>query len=346
MNETPPKPSAPPVAPVADSTVPGLEFKARLLVAFMGLLLAGSVLFLLFARGAFDRTQELVLIADDSEGVSVGTDLSFSGFPIGRVRRIALAPDGSVRIIVDVPVADARWLRESSVFVLTRSLVGGTSLRAYSGVLDDPPLPPGAERRVLFGDATAEIPQLVASVRSLLANLTAITASDSALVQSLAEVRTLTQRLNGPGGALGVALGDAEQAQKLVGRLDGALARSDALLTRLDGTVARADQQLLGPDGVLGRADRQILGPEGVLNDVKGSVAELQGLLADTRASLQKVNGVLDEAQGIAVNVRGATVDLDQLRGEVDASLRRVDQLIGDVNRRWPFARDTELKLP
>lgn len=323
-HDTPPSDAAPPV--------PNLEFKATLLVLTMVLLLAGSALYLMYARGVFERTQELVLIADNAEGISVGSDLSFSGFPIGRVRRIALADDGSVRIIVDVPEDDARWLRTSSVFVLTRSLVGGTSLRAYSGVLDDPPLPAGAERRVLFGDATAEIPQLVSSVRELLANLNTLTAADAPLAASLAEVRTLLQRLNGPGGALGVVLGDAAQAQRLLSGLDGVMARSDALLVRLDGVVASADRQVLGPDGVL--------------RDVQGAVAELQALLADTRASLQKVNGVLDEAQGIAGNVRGATTDLDALRAEVETSLRRVDRLIGDVSRRWPFAADTELKLP
>jgi len=331
MNIPPPAPTA--LTPEdTPPPVPNLELKATLLLLAMVLLLAGSALYLMYARGAFESTQELVLIADDSEGVNVGTDLSFSGFPIGRVRRIALAEDGSVRIIVDVPEGDARWLRTSSVFVLTRSLVGGTALRAYSGVLDDPPLPAGAERRVLFGDATAEIPQLVSSVRDLLANLNTLTAPDAALAESLAEVRTLLQRLNGPGGALGVVLGDADQARRLVGGMDGVMARADALLARVDGVVASAD--------------RQVLGPQGVVRDVQSAVAELQALLADTRASLQKVNGVLDEAQGIAGNVRGATVDLDALRAEVETSLRRVDRLIGDVSRRWPFARDTELKLP
>ena len=50
-------------------------------------------------------------MADDSEGVRVGMDLTFSGFPIGRVRRIELAPDGTARIVVDVPRNDAHWLR-------------------------------------------------------------------------------------------------------------------------------------------------------------------------------------------------------------------------------------------
>ena len=63
----------------------------------------GSGLYLLYARGAFEPTQTLVLTADDSEGVVVGMDMTFSGFPIGRVRRIELAEIGNARIVVDVP---------------------------------------------------------------------------------------------------------------------------------------------------------------------------------------------------------------------------------------------------
>ena len=96
--------------------VPHLEFKAGLLLAFMVLLIGGSVLYVLYARGVFESTQTVVLIADDSEGVRVGMDMTFAGFPIGRVRRIELGGDGNARIIVSVPSDDAHWLRESSVF--------------------------------------------------------------------------------------------------------------------------------------------------------------------------------------------------------------------------------------
>ena len=42
--------------------------------------------------------QRLVLIADDAEGVNVGLDMTFAGFPIGRVTRVELGADGVVRI--------------------------------------------------------------------------------------------------------------------------------------------------------------------------------------------------------------------------------------------------------
>jgi phospholipid/cholesterol/gamma-HCH transport system substrate-binding protein len=117
--------------------VKNLEIKAALLLIFMLVLVAGSALYLLYARGTFEKTQSLVLMADDSEGVVVGMDVTFAGFPIGRVRRIELAEEGKARILVDVPRKDARWLRQSSVFTLERGLVGGTRIRAYSGMLND-----------------------------------------------------------------------------------------------------------------------------------------------------------------------------------------------------------------
>lgn len=328
----------PVLPPDTDPPVRHLAFKAGALIALLLTLLLGSVAYVLHARGVFEPTQRVVLVADDSEGVSVGMDMTFAGFAIGRVARIELADDGRARILVDVPQADARWLRTSSIFTLERSLVGGTRLRAYSGVLDDPPLPDGAERSVLRGDAAAEIPQLTAAVRDLLGNLNALTRSDAALARSLDHVEVATGRLAGPQGMAGMVTGNEADARRLL----QAIERSNALLARLDSLVANADRQVFGqgqPTGPDGR-------PAGLVGDVRATVRQLDALLADTRGSLQKLDAVLVEAQGVAANTREATTDLTALRAEVEASLRRVDGLILDLNRRWPFARDAEVKLP
>ena len=311
-----------------------LEWKAAALLALFVALLTGATAYLLYARGAFEAKQTLVLVADDSEGVRVGMDLTFSGFPIGRVRRIELAPDGKARIVVDVPRKDAHWLRSSSVFTLVRSLVGGANLRAYSGILSDPPLPDGAERPVLIGDASAELPRLVSDARELLQNLSRQTAPDSALAASLANVQALTERMNGPHGVPGALLGSDEDAR----RVGSALARADALLARLDRLVARLD-------AMAASADRQLLGPEGLVRDARATVTQLDGALADVRATLKRVDALLVDAQAVAANARVATTDLGALRREVDATVRKVEQLIDEVNRKWPFARDAEPRL-
>ena len=132
-----------------------------------GMVAAGFILYALYARGTFEATQRLTLVSDNAEGVSLGMDLTFSGFPIGRVVRISLADDGRARIELEVPRRDARWLRVTSIFTLERGIVGGARIRAFSGNLQDPPLPDGAERPVLRGDTQEEIPRMQAQASGI-----------------------------------------------------------------------------------------------------------------------------------------------------------------------------------
>lgn len=318
-----------------DVAAPALERRARWLLALLAVLLVGAVVYLMYARGVFEPTQTLVLIADDAEGVTVGMDLTFSGFPIGRVRRIALGEDGTARIVVDIARRDARWLRENSVFTLERGLLGGTRLRAYTGVLEGPLLPDGAQRRVLHGDALADLPRMVNAARELLDQLKAMTDAQAPLNISLHEMQRLLERANSADGLLGVLVGNKQDRARISAMLDDAR----RLLLRLQAVTNRAD-------GLLQRTDERLLGPQGLTDEVQASVRQARELLIGLQATLQNVDAVLMRAHAIATDVKGATQDLDVLRSEVEETLRRVDSMILDIQRRWPFARDPEVSLP
>ena len=159
-----------------------LELKAALLLVFTALLMAGSVLYLLYARGVFERHAEAGAAHRRCRrrGGRHGHDL----FRLSRSAgcegwswpKTAKSASSSTS-----PQKDAHWLRTTSVFTLVRGLVGGTAIRAFSGMLTDPPLPDGAERPVLRGDATAEMPRVLATAREVLENVNAMTAQDAAL---------------------------------------------------------------------------------------------------------------------------------------------------------------------
>lgn len=314
-----------------------LELRAALLLLFMAALIAGMVVYLLWARGAFEATQRLYLNTDDSEGIVVGMDMTFSGFPIGRVTGIELAREGTVRIAVDVPLKDAHWLRSSSVFTLEKGLVGAARLRAFTGILDDPALPPGAERTVLRGDVSAEIPKMVADARDVLQNVTQLTDAQSSLAQTLAELRGFTQKMNSAkGGLMGALTGDEADAR----RVAELLARTSQLVRNLDAVALRTD-------GMLQKADQQVLGQDGLLTDARTAVRQMNALLQDVRQSMVKVDAVLKDVQAVAGNAREATSDLGDLRADVESSLRKIDALITELNRKWPFApKEKEVKLP
>jgi phospholipid/cholesterol/gamma-HCH transport system substrate-binding protein len=337
QNTPPPSPTAPPQpeTPVQKSEpaaknvpVRNLEMKAILLLAFTVALILASGLFLMRARGYFDPKQQLVLIADNAEGVVAGMDLTFSGFPIGTVKKVSLGEKGNVRIDIDVIEKDAKWLRTSSVFTLIKPIFGAAQLRAYSGVLTDPPLPDGAERPVLRGDFNEELGRVIGATKDVLDNLNQITAQNSELNRSFANLQTFSQKLQSPTGALHALFGNEQDARKLV----QAVERANSAMARVDTFVARADSRLFGRDGVA--------------DDAQAAIRQLQALLTDARASMQRLDAVLKEAQGIAGNVNKASQDLGSLRGDVEANLRKIEDLINDLNRRWPFAKDRKIELP
>ena len=162
---------------------------------------------------------------------------------------------------------------------------------------------------------------MIANLNSLVTNLGQITAENSSLNVSLANVKTITERMQGPYGAMSLALGSDDHAKKVIQTLD----RTNAL-------IANADQKVFGTGGVTDAS--------------QAAIRQLNDTLIDARTSLKKVDAILADAQVISANAKVATADLGALRADVDASLSKVSHLIDEVNRKWPFAREAELKLP
>lgn len=340
----PPSPTAPPQpeTPVQKSEptakhvpVRNLELKAIMLLAFTVALIVGAALFLLRARGVFDPKQQLVLVTDNAEGVVAGMDLTFSGFPIGTVKGVSLGETGNVKIRIDVLQKEAKWLRTSSVFTLIKPIIGATQLRAYSGILTDPPLPDGAERPVLRGDFNEEVGRVIGATKDVLDNLNQLTAQNSDLNHSMANLQVFTQKLQSRSGALHAIFGNEEDARKLVAAVD----RANAAMAEIQRLAGNGDR-------LVNHADTRVFGPNGIADDAQASVRQLQGLLTDARGSLQRVDSVLKEAQGAVGNVNKATQDLGSLRGEVEDNLRKIEDLINDLNRKWPFAKERKIELP
>ena len=303
-----------------------LQFRVGLLLGLALMLGIGFVGYVLFARGIFEATQRVTLIAENAEGVAIGMDLTFSGFPIGRVQRLALDEEGRARIEIEVPLKDAHWLRQSSVFTLERGLFGGATIRAHTGNLRDAPLDDGAVRPVLRGDTTEEIPRLVASVRSILDNIDSVTGPGGNLQASIANLRTVTERAAGKEGAAGALLGHN------VKDLTATLERTSTLLASVNSLVTKTEQRVFAAGGVLDETQR--------------AVAQANDMLGDVREALKRADAILADAEKISGNAKAATTDLATLRAEVDADLRKISSLIDELNRKWPFERKTDIRLP
>lgn len=329
-------------APVRAPLIKNLEFKVGLLLALTVLLALGLVVYGLYARGLFEPTQTLKLTAPQAEGVSVGMPVTFSGFPIGEVKKMDLTEDGKVLIEVAIPRKDAKWLRHNSQFTLEKGMLGGAKIKAYTADLREPPLPDDARRELLTGEDPMDISVIKQRVQTLLDNVVAMTQADAPINRTLGNVETMTGRMAGEYGVLGGVMGSPEKAEQVVKVIE----QANTLMHNVNGISLKVD-------GMLAKADTQVFGPDGVMDHTRQSVAQVNGMLTEVRESLKKADAILASAQtasaDVAVitgNVREATTDMAQLRVEIDDSVRKVNHLINEINKKWPFARDVEIKTP
>ena len=305
-----------------------LHFKVGLFAA-ASLLLAGMfVVYLLHARGFFEKTFHLQLAAASADGVAPGVPVVFSGIEIGRVTTLGLNENGGIIIHAEFLGRNAKWLKENSTFTLDKPIVGGAKIRVDSPDLKAPALPDNATMLLLTSDISKEIPALVERVKAILDNVEHLTRKDGELNATLANAKTVTGRMTGEYGMLEGLLGSPEKARALTDSLD----KTRALITKLDGLAAKADQWLFAEKGVAAQT--------------RESLAQIRLLLNDAQSSLKKADVMMTNAVEISANVKDGTQDLAQLRAEIDDAVRKANDLVNQINKKWPFARNPEVKLP
>lgn len=304
------------------------NFKVGVFALASLLLGAGFLVYVLYARGFFEDSFRLQLAAPSADGVAVGTPLTFSGMEIGQITGLALNDAGGIVIQARLPARNAKWLRETSTFTLDKPIVGGAKIRVDSPDLTAAPLKDNATALLLASDVTRDIPILVERVKAILANVEHLTRKDGEIVGTLANVQTVTGRMTGEYGVLEGVFGSADKARAVA----DSVAETRALLVKINALTAKTDAWLYAKDGMA--------------EQVQGSVAQVRTMLAEVQGTLKKVDALMANAVAISGDVKEGTQDLVKLRAEIDESVRRVNGLVNELNKKWPFARDAEVKLP
>lgn len=312
-----------------------LHFKVGLFAA-ASLLLAGVfVVYLLHARGFFEKTFHLQLAAASADNVAPGVPIVFSGIEIGRVTTLGLNDDGGIIIRTEFLERNAKWLKENSTFTLDKPFVGGAKIRVDTPDLEAPALPDNSTMLLLTSDISKEIPALVERVKAILANVEHLTRKDGEIHATLANVQTVTGRMTGEYGMLEGILGSPEKARAVTDSLD----KTRALITRLDGLALKMD-------GMASKTDQWLFAQDGMAEQTKASLAQVRLMLDDAQSSLKKADAVMANAVEISADVKEGTQDIVKLRAEIDDAVRKANALVNEINKKWPFARDPEVKLP
>ena len=312
-----------------------LHFKVGLFAAATLLLGALFVLYILHARGFFEDTYRLQLAASTADGVAPGVPLVFSGIEIGRVSTLGLNDNGGIVIHAELLARNAKWLKENSTFTLDKPIVGGAKIRIDSPDLKAPALPENSTMLLLTSDVTKEIPILVERVKAILANVEHLTRKDGEVNGTLANLNTLTGRMTGEYGMLEAILGSPDKARGVTDSLD----KTRALITKLDGLALKMD-------GMATKADKWLFATDGVAVQTREAMAQVKLMLVDAQSSLKKADALMTNAVAISADVKEGTQDIAKLRAEIDDAVRKANALVNEINKKWPFARDPEVKLP
>jgi phospholipid/cholesterol/gamma-HCH transport system substrate-binding protein len=305
-----------------------LHFKVGLFTLATLLFGAAFLVYLLYARGYFEHTYRLQLAAASADGVAPGVPLVFSGIVIGSVTSLGLNDGGGIVIQLELPARQAKWLKQDSVYTLDKPLLGSPKISVDSGNLSGPDLPENSTMLLLTPDINKEIPVLIGQVKAILANVEHLTRRDGEVNATLANLKTVTGRMTGEYGMLESVLGSPEKARAVTDSLD----QTHALIVKLDGLAGKTDQWLYAQNGVA--------------DSTREALAQIRLMLNDAQSSLKKADALMTNAVAISADVKAGTQDIAALRTEIDDAVRKANALINEINNKWPFARDPEVKLP
>ena len=254
-------------------------------------------------------------------------DLSFSGFPIGRVDRISLSEDGHAphrdrgaaqgRANGCAPRASSPWSAASSAARASARSAAICRTRRC------PTAPSVSSARRHPGRDSAHGGDAEEHAREH-------RAADRAGRQPAGKPGQPARRDRARGGrhgALGAVLGNDEDAKKVI----AAIERANALLAAMSGVVAKTDQRVLGPGGVVEGTQR--------------AVDQANAILGELRESLKRVDKILADAQSVTGNAEAAAGPRRAAGGggREPAQGHRTHRR---VNRKWPFSATPKFACP
>ncbi len=254
-----------------------------------------------------------------ANSLSVGMDITFRGFTIGKVTAITLTQSNDVDVEFYVQEEDIDKVRENSLIQLVSSPIGGGQLVFHQGAVPTPPPPEGSlipnfdskqgfrlreENAVIVLRNTDPIAQALSQLDPILLNVDRV----------LGNLATLTDDLNAAlrgdetmplGGVLTSAEAAVAELQRTVLRVNGVIEDTTTEVNQLLGEVQGITENLQATTAEL----RDPTGLVTRLLDPKGSIATI---LNDDNALFNEVSGIIENLQTSIASLQGSIAQVEQ----------------------------------
>jgi len=313
-----------------------VEFKVGLFITITSLLIMAALGYVAVRKGVFAKFHTYTLSSKSGDNLAEGMPVTVWGVTIGRVSSLELNAQGTVLIGIKIPERHVRMIRAGSKFVLDKPLIGTPRIVVTTNNLDGLPLPPGMIPELTESNDINEIIKrarpIVDKADRIMGNIEQITAlmadPQGDMNRILRDLETLIARFSKKESLLEMAVGDPESVKSI-----------HQTLRRLKDLAGKADNILLRIDEMAGKTDGELYGREGVL-------PHFRNILRDLLTKLKKLDTTFDNINKVSSAAVDSTYDLRALRNELDEAVRTIGDLADEIDRKIPFKKEPEIKLP
>jgi phospholipid/cholesterol/gamma-HCH transport system substrate-binding protein len=268
--------------------------------------LAVCLFAVLFALWAAKYTTEKsfqeydVVFQEAVTGLSVGSQVLYSGISVGAVRNLSLVRDDPRKVVARIRLsADTPVKTDTRAKLTLTGLTGTAVIQLTGGSPGSPALEPPEGERV------ATIPSEPSALQNIAATANEIVDRVNVLLseENIARVTRTLEQLDQVTGAV------ASEREEIAGLIRSARAASE----KLEATLASADRTIIGID-------------QGVVQKLPEIVAKLDRTLAQLETTSQTANGILSEN-------REAIADFsNEGLGQVGPTMRQLRSLIRELD--------------
>ena len=305
------------------------ELKVGLYVVITTLLILASTGYVAYKKGVFETVATYTLSSKSGEDLTEGMPVTFAGFTIGRVQTLELSESGSVLVKIRVLQRHTKWIRVDSAFIISKPLIGSPRLIIVTENVKSPPLSTREIREVV---TVSDINETIKKVQPLIERINHIAANIEKLTGNLADPQ-----------------GDVNKILKSAGKITENLASKKSILEMavgneesvksIHGGLKKVKDITEHVDAILKKTDAGVYGPEGL-------IPQVNGILRDLLVKLDTLNKTIDNINKISTDAADSTTDLKILRGEIDAAVKSIGDLASELDRKIPFKKEPEIKLP
>ena len=287
-------------------------------------------------------------------GLSQGSDVLYSGIPVGSVAEIVIDPNDPGRVRVAVELASTTPIREDSVATLEVKGITGVSLIQISGGSQDSPMLaaiPGADRPVIrsapgtFAQLREGAPQLITQLQMLADEAVALLNEDNrkAVGGILANTETISRELAGNADKFGRILDNIEatsaELRETAVSMNQLAATLEVRVAQLsdsaDATLSVARGTMSGIDEVVTHDLRATLADaRQTARSFSETGAELSQLVRENRAPINDFTADgLYEFSGMIADMRVLMASLSRLSERLEADPQQF--FFGNANREF-----------